>query len=137
MQLWAIWVVALVVAATSTAQDSKFPDLSGFTESPTEHLIVTVDRPFSVRSVRGSTTFQSTGEPLPSVLFEIMGPGEARTVRRAVSGDNGKFKIAHVPEGSYRFKTTLNGFSSVVGVLVVSKHAPPDSRIHIEVPIGN
>ena len=131
-------VLALIFAAGTMTQDPKFPDLSGFTKSSTEHEIVVLERPFVIRSVRGTIGFQNhPGEPLPDVLFEMIGPGNAKEIRHGTSDGDGKFKIAHVPQGSYRFKATRSGFSSVVGIVVVSKKAEEAAKVHIDMPIGN
>jgi len=120
------------------AQESKFPDLSGFTKSATEHEIVVIEQPFVVRSVRGLIGFKNhPGEPLPEVLFEMIGPDNSREVRHGTSDRNGNFKIGHVPQGSYKFKATRSGFSSVVGTVQVSKTADRVNQIRIDMSIGN
>jgi len=67
---------------------------------------------------------------------EILGPREVKTIRHATTGEKGRFKIGEVPEGVYRFKTTRNGFSSVVGTIVVSRKAKRSARITLNVPLG-
>ncbi len=131
-------VLILVLAAETTAQESKLPDLTGFTKSPTEHQVVVIEQPFTVRSVRGVISFKNhAGEPLPRVLFEMIGPGDSKKIRRDTSSEDGNFKIVGVPQGSYRFKTTRDGFGSVFGTVVVSKRADKTALIHIDVPVGN
>ena len=119
------------------AGQSGFPNLSDFTKSPTEHEIVIVDQPFRVRTVEGTVDFKNEpGEHLPSVLFEIEGPGTGRTIRRATTDKDGRFKIKHVPEGTYKFKTTRDGFNSAVGTIIVSKKALKGDDIRIAVAVG-
>ena len=118
------------------AQDSSFPDLSDFTKSPTEHFIDEVYEPFHVESVAGVITIERSDQALPKALFEIEGPGSQRRIRHGVSDSRGTFKISHVPYGTYRFKATLNGFSSVIGTIVVSRDAARASRITIKMPVG-
>ena len=48
----------------------------------------------------------------------------------------GRFAISHVPEGTYTFKATKDGFQSVVGTLIVSKKADRQKTIRIEMTIG-
>jgi hypothetical protein len=135
------WLSLVVTLAIGTAlcvgQESKFPDLSDFTKSPTEHIILVVEKPFHVRFVEGVIDLQNyPSEPLGNVLFEIEGPGTLRTIRRSTTDMDGRFVIRHVPEGTYRFKTTRDGFKSVIGTIVVSKKAQKDGRIRITVEVG-
>jgi hypothetical protein len=117
-----------------------------FTRSPTEHIIVTLDQPFTVRTVHGIVLWKVSPppgiakappeDPLEDVLIEIEGPGSEKTMRRAVTDRGGHFKISHVPPGTYHFKFTLNGFQSVMGTLIVSKDAPGPSALRIEMSLG-
>ena len=130
-------LLAVVISTNPTGQDSNFPDLSGFTLSPTEHVIDTIDQPFRVRSIKGRIPFRnSPGEFLAGVLLEVMGP-TPRVVRSCTTDSNGRFKIAHVPQGTYRFKTTLNGYSSIVGVILVARKSDKASQVSLDVSIGN
>jgi hypothetical protein len=128
--------------AAGTAQDTgKFTEgpLAGFSKSPTEHIINQIDEPFVVRSVAGVICFErsdNTCDPLRGVLLEIRGPDDSPTIRHTSSDDQGNFRIRHVPVGAYKFKTTLNGFKSTVGTIVVSKKGKRD-KIRLEVLIGN
>lgn len=131
-------VIAAVFTLPIVAQDSRFPDLSGFTESPTEHEIIALGAPLVAHSIQGTITFKNhPGEPLPDVLIEVIGPGSGKQIRHTTSEENGKFRIGHTPQGTYRFKTTRAGFGSVVGTIVVSRGAERAARIEIAVPIGN
>jgi hypothetical protein len=75
-------------------------------------------------------------EPLPDVLFEIQGPGADRKIRKGTTDPYGRFKIARVPVGRYKFKATLNGFQSVIGTLVISGKAKQADEIKLEMPVG-
>jgi hypothetical protein len=130
--------LALGLIPMAVGQNSSFTDISRFTKSATEHEIVVVHEVFSVRSVVGTISFSNHPvEPLTDVLIEILGPGNVNQVRRAMSDQNGRFKISSVPEGAYRFKATRNGFSSIVGTVTVSRRADKTARIHLDMPIGN
>jgi carboxypeptidase family protein len=129
--------VTLVVCASSLAgQDSSFPDLSSFTKSATEHIINQIDKPFEVKSVKGTISMERSDNRLAGVLFEIEGPGSDRRIRHALSDKHGHFRIPHVPKGTYRFKATLNGFQSVIGMIVVSKPRTKASEINIQMRLG-
>jgi hypothetical protein len=122
------------VVASNTQDSSKLED---FTKSPTEHIIVQLDRPFVVRTVKGIISHREGGqEPLPDALVEIEGPGEVRTIKHATTDKHGRFKIGHVAAGTYRFKTTLDGFQSVMGTIIVSEKAKKQANIRFEVPVG-
>jgi len=117
-------------------QDSSFPDLSDFTKSPTEHIINQVYEPFHVKSVTGTITFAGSDEGPRKVLFEIEGPGAERKIRHGVTDSHGHFKISHVPQGTFKFKATLNAYQSVVGTIVVSKHAARSAAITVQMRVG-
>lgn len=124
-------------ALSSPAQDRfESGKLKGFTKSPTEHIIAEIDDAFEVRSVQGTIVFKGKDDELKGVVFEIRGPGGLERIRAARTDSNGRFKIRRVPEGTYTFKATLDGFQSVVGTLVVSKKADRQETIKIEMPIG-
>lgn len=130
-------ILATAITGTGAGRQSSFPNLSDFTQSPTEHEIIVIDRAFRVRTVQGTVDFENEpGQHLPNVLFEIEGPGIVRIIRRATTDTDGRFKIKHVPEGTYKFKTTRDGFNSTVGTIVVSKKAPKGDEIRISVAVG-
>jgi hypothetical protein len=126
----------LVFVPLVSAQDSSFPDISDFTKSPTEHIINQVYEPFHVKSVAGTITFQMSDQGVPRVLFEIEGPGAQRTIRHGLTDNQGHFKISHVPQGTYVFKATLNAYQSVVGTIVVNRHAAEAATIKIQMHVG-
>lgn len=135
MRGWLLmWVI---VMGTLTAAQEK-STVGDFVRSPTEHIINRIEQPFVVRSVQGIVNRQTgaSTEPLANVLFEIEGPGSERKIRHATTDENGRFKMGHVPVGTYKFKATLNGFQSVMGTITVSKEAPKADKIKIAMAIG-
>ncbi|HEV2467943.1 MAG TPA: carboxypeptidase regulatory-like domain-containing protein [Candidatus Sulfotelmatobacter sp.] len=118
------------------AQTAPPPDLSDFTKSPTEHIIDQIEDPFRVRTVMGTITTTAGEEGRADVLLEIEGPNDERIVRHTLTDKHGRFKISKLPEGNYRFKATLYGFQSVMGTIIVSKHAPATADIRIEMRPG-
>jgi hypothetical protein len=126
----------LICASLVRAQNSSFPDLTDFKKSTAEHIIDTVDEPFRVSLVKGRVSLQSSGSAVAGVLFEIEGPEDKRRIQSTVTDKNGRFKISHIAEGIYKFKATLNGYQSVIGTVVVLKHAPHATRIRIEMRVG-
>jgi Carboxypeptidase regulatory-like domain len=107
--------------------------IGDFTRSPNEHIINEMHQPFVVNSVAGVFNVQRGG-PLAGVLFEIQGPD--RKIRRCKTDDKGRFRIGHVPPGTYRFKATLISFQSEMGTIIVSEKAAKASEIKIEMPVG-
>lgn len=134
----ALEIILVTAFAVSCPAQDRFVSgkLKGFTKSPTEHIIAEIEDPFEVRSVQGTIVFKGKDDPLKGVVFEIRGPGGQERIRATRTDSNGRFKIRRVPEGSYTFKATLEGFQSVVGTLVVSKKADRQKTIKIEMPVG-
>lgn len=97
-----------------------------------------------VRSVHGTTfyLYWDIGKPrepkaFSGVLLEIRGPGRSQEIRHATSDENGWFRIRHVPERQYRFKTTLNTWQAVVETIIVFRRAPKEKEIRIEMQLSN
>ena len=134
----AVGEIALLMVLVAQDWNQWHRDLADFTRSPTEHEIIILEHPFVVRSVAGVIILGPDSHgPLAAVLFEIEGPGTVRRIRRANTDLRGQFRITHVHPGTYRFKTTLAGFKSVAGTIIVSKKADPRGRIRIDTEVGN
>lgn len=118
-----------------TPQSPLGDKLDGFTKSPSEHVIEVIEEPFIVRQVEGVVA-DPLEFPLPDTLFEIRGPGKAKTIRGARTDDNGLFAIRRVRSGTYRFKATRAAFNSVIGTLIVSKKADKSNTIKIKMNPG-
>ncbi|HET6179362.1 MAG TPA: carboxypeptidase-like regulatory domain-containing protein [Candidatus Sulfotelmatobacter sp.] len=140
MKAWWIAGLFLVCAPLLGAQASAAPDLTGFTRSSTERMvnpnIHPIAEPFQVSSVSGTISAERSGVALAEVLFEIRGPGTEKKIRRGRTDKHGHFKISHVPQGTYLFKATLDGFQSVVGTIVVSNARGAVGEIAIHMSIG-
>ena len=130
-----IMICLLIVALNAGAQEKGF--IGDFTRSPTEHIILDIEQPFVVRRVEGSVHLGNDAleRPLPNVLIEIQGPGNDKRIRHTTTDAHGRFRIRSVPAGTYRFKTTLNGYQSVMGTIVLSRKAG-NSKILITMPVG-
>ena len=129
--------IILWFAASCFAQDRfQSGEFKGFTKSPTEHVISRIDEPVTVPAVRGTVVFKGKDDALKEVVFEIRGPGNSERIRATKSDGEGRFNIPHVPEGTYVFKVTKDGFQSVVGTLILSKKADHQKNIKIEMPLG-
>ena len=121
--------VLLMLAPPCVAQD-RFDSgqMKGFTKSPTEHIVITLEVPITVYAVQGTA--------IGDVIFELRGPGTSECIRATRSKENGRFKITRVPFGSYIFKATKDGYQSVVGTLILSKEADRRNRVTIKLPVG-
>jgi Carboxypeptidase regulatory-like domain len=124
--------VIFAIVSGAKSQDQ----IGGFTRSPNEHIINEIDEPFQVGLIGGLTILPYGGGPLADVLFEIQGPGTDRQIRRCTTDEHGRFKIRRVPEGTYRFKATREGFQSVMGTVIVSKKSPKSNEITITMKVG-
>ena len=130
-------IIFAAVALTCFGQERfSSGELKGFVKSGTEHIIVHVEEPFVVSAVAGVIASKTDSRPLANVIFEVRGPGNKETVRAAKTDHQGRFKIKRLLPGRYVFKATLDGFQSVVGMIVVSKTANQSTDIRIELPIG-
>jgi len=94
---------------------------------------VDILQPFIVREVKGVVLVPYCDDPLPNVLIELRDSGGK--IRATKTDSRGQFKFRNVPEGTYKFKTTLNGFPTVVGTFVLQKHAKKSEAIRIEMPL--
>jgi len=111
-------------------------EFKGFVKSGTEHIIVRVEKPFVVRTLTGTIVSKHDSRPLANVTFEVRGPDNQETIKAANTDHQGHFRIKRLLLGRYVFKATLDGFQSVVGIIVVSKTADQTSSIRIELPLG-
>src|SRR6266540_6652302 len=128
-------ILSCVIATVAPGMTQEKDLIGDFTRSPTEHIINQIEQPFVVRSVQGMVIRkEGFREPLAGVLFEIQGPGTDRKIRRGTTDKYGRFRIGHVPQGTYKFKATLNRFQSVMGSIIVSKRAGNTDEIKVEMP---
>jgi hypothetical protein len=127
-------ILCFALAKPAFAQDrfDSGPN-KGFTQSPTEHIIVEIDSPFVVRVVRGFIK-NPQGYGLPEVTFEIR--DESGRIRGVKTDEMGKFKVSEIAPGTYSFKATKDGFQSVVGKIVVAKKSNHKASIQLTMPLG-
>jgi hypothetical protein len=97
-------------------------------------MIVEIGPPFKVRDVHGSILVSANNEPLAGSLFEIR--DQSGTSHSATADKAGHFQIRGVPDGTFDFTTTKDGFQSVIGKIVVSKSSRRKALIQISMPIG-
>lgn len=110
-------------------------EFAGFTKSPTEHIIVRLDEPFTVRSVQGQIVSKTDNTKLSGAIFEVRVPGSNKIIG-CVADKRGRFKFPNLQPGTYVFKATKDGFQSVTGTIVVSKRSSRGASISIAMELG-
>ncbi len=128
-----------VKETTSFVQKSpiSYCGLDGFTKSDNEHIIVEINKPFEVFEIKGQIKSEVGDWPEGIyVLFEIRKRDKNSKIRCIYTDKNGIFKIKKVENGVYCFKTTVNGWQSVVGTIIVSKEADPKNEIIFDMLLG-
>ena len=90
-------------------------------------------QPFIVREVKGVVLVPYCYDPLPNVLIELRDSGGK--VAATKTDSRGQFKFGNIREGTYTFKITLDGFPSVVGTVVLQKHAKKSEAMRIGMPL--
>jgi hypothetical protein len=136
---FAVAVVAFLLLAGLTSGQQPCRERFGSGEykgmlSCSAFTYVVLEDPFTVREVKGIVTISSEGQSLPNVIVELRdGAGK---ILATTTDSQGRFRIKHLREGTYKFKTTLSGFSSVMGTIVLDKHADRDRVISVRMPVG-
>jgi hypothetical protein len=112
--------------------------IDGFTQANIEYIIEFLKDPFIVRKISGKVQLED-GTPFPGVIFEIRKKDvnwKSQTIHKVYSDKNGSFSFKHIKHGIYCFKTTLDGFQSVMGEISVSTKAMKNSSIVIKMKPG-
>lgn len=111
--------------------------LESFTKSESEHIIREINRPFEVCEIKGQIKNEAGDWPEGTrVLFELCKRGKNSKIEKVHSDKKGLFRIKHVENGIYCFKATVNGWQSVLGIIILSKEADPKSEISFEMLLG-
>jgi hypothetical protein len=136
-ELLTLFLLVCACSAQDSISDLKgFPDLKGFTLSPTEHEIIVERTPLAVRTVHGQIHLKNGSWPsgeYPIALIELRGmDGRIRSTR---SKSSGHFEFKRLPDGVYVYKATLNCFKSVIGTLHLCK-AFPEKPLVIKIAVG-
>jgi hypothetical protein len=135
---------ALVIAAlllppgTSSGQQEcheryKSGEYKGFMACTAFELVV-LQKPLRVREAKGVVLRGNSEDPIPNVLVEFRDT-DGKFVA-TTTDSRGRFQFHHLKEGTYTFKTTLSGFSSVIGRVVVDKTIKNPDVMSVEMPLG-
>jgi len=73
-------------------------------------------------------------DPIPNALVEFR-DAEGQIIATKTDS-RGRFQFHHLKAGTYKFKTTLSGFSSVSGTVVLDKTVKSLDVISVEMPVG-
>jgi hypothetical protein len=87
-----------------------------------------------VREAKGVVLRGKSEDPIPNVLVEFRDTDGKFVATKTDS--RGRFQFHHLKEGTYTFKTTLSGFSSVIGRVVVDKTIKNPDVMSVEMPLG-
>lgn len=121
------------VPASHSQERYDSGDLKGFVKY-TAFEIVQLPNPFTVRRIEGVVRAPVQDGFLTGVLVEIR--DSKQRISATKTDARGHFRFGNVPDGDYVFKTTLSGFSSVVGTFAVRKGAKQSMRVEIRMPLG-
>jgi hypothetical protein len=130
-------VFGLAASARPQERYESGPFKGFVTEQPVLDVI-RIAQPFKVPAVVGRVVYFTAlgaGEtPLAGVIFEVR--DNSGRVLSATTDTKGTFKIDGVPQGTYEFKVTKNGFHSVIGTIIVSSEVPRKKDIRIQLQLG-
>ncbi len=127
-------VAFLLLTLPAVAQERfESGEFKGFTKY-SAFTIVELRDPIVVRQAKGIVLLEGSNQPIPNVLVEVR-DADGKIIA-AKTDSRGQFKFRTLAEGTYMFKTTLNGFQSVVGTIVLEKSAKKSELIKIEMPLG-
>lgn len=132
--LLSVFPLVLIAVPIAGSQD-RHPDgeFKGFSKAHVEIINWHKNSQKEVRSIQGTVSLCCGNEPLPGVIVEVRGPGDSERIYSTKTNARGEFKIGRTPKGRYVLKTTLESFQSYAVVVVVTKTAPKDQKILIEI----
>jgi hypothetical protein len=136
---FALVIVALLLlsGASSGQQEChdryKSGEYKGFLSCTAFQLVVLQD-PLNVREAKGVVMLPASKDPIPNALVEFR-DAEGQIIATKTDS-RGRFQFHHLKAGTYKFKTTLSGFSSVSGTVVLDKTVKSLDVISVEMPVG-
>jgi hypothetical protein len=136
---FALVIVALLLlsGASSGQQECrdryKSGEYKGFLSCTAFQLVVLQD-PLNVSEAKGVVMLPASKDPIPNALVEFR-DAEGQIIATKTDS-RGRFQFHHLKAGTYKFKTTLSGFSSVSGTVVLDKTVKSLDVISVEMPVG-
>jgi hypothetical protein len=108
-------------------------DADGFTiEQPQTETII-ISEPYTVNELAGRVVIGESPIETANVEFLRM---ESNRVLRARTDSSGSFRISRVPDGTYKFKVTKNGFKALRGTVIVDKHTSSKTELTFVMSVG-
>jgi hypothetical protein len=128
----------LLLSGTSSGQEEcherfKSGEYKGFMACTAFTLVILPD-PFKVREAKGVVLLPGSKEPNPNVLVEFR--DTQGKIAATKTDSRGRFQFRHLKVGTYMFKTTLSGFQSVIGTVVLDKTVKNHDVVSLEMPLG-
>jgi hypothetical protein len=111
----------------------KSGEYKGFMSCTAFELVV-LQNPLKVREAKGVVFFSDDKDPIANVLVEFR-DSDGKIIATKTDS-RGRFQFHHLKEGTYTFKTTLSGFSSVIGTVVLDKRVKNPDLISVRMPLG-
>ena len=87
---------------------------------------------FHVRTIEGEVTVEGALWPGEVTYVYVRPVNQSGPTMVTVATEEGRFRIPEVPQGKYCFATSALGWRNRTGTIIVSKHAPADARIRLE-----
>jgi hypothetical protein len=106
-----------------------------FTIMASDHILVEIQENFIVRKVRGRIISESGEWPPGGVLFELKGLNQEE-IESTYSDTDGFFSMPKVKKGTYCFKASIEGWQSVMGIVVVDERDAKAAAIDFEMLLG-
>jgi hypothetical protein len=111
--------------------------LEGFTKADPEHIVREINKPFEVCKIKGKIVSEAGDWPKGTdIIFEIRKTDKKSKIIRIKTDESGILKMRKVEDGVYCFKVTVNGWQSVIGIIIVIQEADPKNEITIEMLLG-
>ena len=108
-------------------------DADGFTiEQPQTETIV-ISEPYTVNELAGRVVIGELPVEAANVEFLRMG---SKKVLRAKTDSLGSFRLSRVPNGTYKFKVSENGFKALRRTIIVNKRTPSKEELVFVMEVG-
>jgi hypothetical protein len=121
------------VAKKSVTRDSNPANTKDSWRAPRSRLVILPD-PFKVREAKGVVLLSGSKEANPNVLVEFR--DTQGKIAATKTDARGRFQFRHLKGCTYMFKTTLSGFQSVIGTVVLDKTVKNHDVVSLEMPLG-
>lgn len=104
-------------------------ELRGFKCDPEGSYIDEIEKPIHTTEITGSIydmaakTYLEQSVPLEGAVFQMRGPDKCDKVYSSTTDEEGMFRIGKVPDGTYKYLVSFNGFQTLTGNIMVSSRS--------------